>query len=133
MVATTRKQTKIRIWNCQTKQEDGITVTETTSVVTGFLNRLDIQHWTSYDWKSVQEDMLSPKTRFFQEFNLTKIDLNSPKMECPNKQIWIWQDTCSTMKSCKKSILLHPCYALMDRRFMGKQVQSSVLFLYDVE
>ena len=53
-----------RIWNCQTKQEDGITVTETTSAVTGFLNRLDIQHWTSYDWRSVQEDILSPRLNF---------------------------------------------------------------------
>ena len=125
---TTRKQIKKRIWNCQTKQEDGITVTETTSVVTGFLNWLDIQHWTSYDWRSVQEDILSPKTRFFQEFNLTKIDLNSPKMECLNKQIWIWQDTCSTMKSCNKSFLLHPCYALMDRRFMSKHCNLRFYF-----
>ena len=96
--------------------------------MTGFLNWLDIQHWTSYDWRSVQEDILSPMTQFFQEFDLTKIYQNSPKMECPNKQIWIWQDTCSTMKSCNKSFLLHPCFALMDRRFMGKHCNLRFYF-----
>ena len=71
---------------------------------------------------------LIAKDSISQEFNLTKIDLNSPKMECPNKQIWIWQDTCSTMKSCNKSFLLHPCFALMDRRFMGKHCNLRFYF-----